>query len=170
MPPLTKELEEIQTDQPAGPPRQTGPCVMVIFGATGDLTARKLFPALYNLAKSNMLSREFAVVGFAKNEYSTEEFRKLMGQNLDNFATEKVDPDLKEWLLQRLYYVSGSFSDSPSYQRLAQTLAEAAKNHSTHGNCFFYLATSPVFFADIVDLLGSTGLAVEKDGQWRSEE
>jgi len=167
MPPLTKELEEIQTDQSAGPPRQTGPCVMVIFGATGDLTARKLFPALYNLAKSNMLSREFAVVGFAKNEYSTDEFRKLMGQNLDNFATEKVDPDLKEWLLKRLYYVSGSFTDRESYQRLAQTLAEVDKNHNTHGNYFFYLATSPVFFADIVDLLGSTGLAVEKDGQWR---
>ncbi|HMC31482.1 MAG TPA: glucose-6-phosphate dehydrogenase [Candidatus Angelobacter sp.] len=140
---------------------------MVIFGATGDLTARKLFPALYNLAKSNMLSREFAVVGFAKNEYSTDEFRKLMGQNLDNFATEKVDPDLKEWLLKRLYYVSGSFTDRESYQRLAQTLAEVDKNHNTHGNYFFYLATSPVFFADIVDLLGSTGLAVEKDGQWR---
>src|SRR5947209_704378 len=167
MPPLTKELEEIQTDQSAGPPRQTGPCVMVIFGATGDLTARKLFPALYNLAKSNMLSREFAVVGFGTNEYSTEEFRKLMGQQLAIFATDKVDPDLKDWLLRRLYYVPGSFTDRESYARLAQTLAEADKNHSTHGNYFFYLATSPVFFADIVDLLGSTGLAVEKDGQWR---
>ena len=167
MPPLTKELEEVSTEQPEASTRQTGPCVMVIFGATGDLTARKLFPALYNLAKSNMLSREFAVVGFAKNEYSTEEFRKIMSQQLDNFATDKVDPDLKDWLLQRLYYVSGSFTDRESYQRLTQTLAEADKNHNTHGNYFFYLATSPVFFADIVNLLGEAGLAAEKDGHWR---
>jgi len=167
MSPLTKEVDEVVREQSDAPVRQTGPCIMVVFGATGDLTARKLFPALYNLAKSNMLSREFAVVGFAKNEYSTEEFRKLMGQQLAIFATDKVDPDLKDWLLRRLYYVPGSFTDRESYARLAQTLAEADKNHSTHGNYFFYLATSPVFFADIVDLLGSTGLAVEKDGQWR---
>ena len=74
MPQLEKDLTETQPDQPETPVRQTGPCVMVIFGATGDLTARKLFPALYNLAKSNMLSREFAIVGVAKNELSTDQF------------------------------------------------------------------------------------------------
>src|SRR5437764_15148198 len=106
MPQLERELPALEK-APSGSPPPTGPCVMVIFGATGDLTARKLFPALYNLAKSNMLSREFAVVGFAKNELSTDQFRELMGKQLRSFATSKVDDDLVGWMLRRLYYVSG---------------------------------------------------------------
>jgi glucose-6-phosphate 1-dehydrogenase len=153
--------------QAAPPPRQTVPCVMVIFGATGDLTARKLFPALYNLAKSNLLSREFAIVCVGRSDYSADQFRQLMGQKLQNFATGSVDTDLRDWLLRRLYYVSGAFDDPAMYTRLAQALAEADKNHNTHGNYFFYLATSPVFFGDITDRLGTAGLACEKDGQWR---
>src|SRR5437016_5455466 len=167
MPQLEKELTETQPDDAAAPVRQTGPCVMVIFGATGDLTARKLFPALYNLAKSNMLSREFAIVGVAKNELSTDQFRELMGKQLRSFATSKVDNDLMDWMLRRLYYVSGGFTDSQAYERLAQTLAEADKNHNTHGNYFFYLATSPAFFGDIVEQLGASELAIQKDGHWR---
>jgi len=140
---------------------------MVIFGATGDLTARKLMPALYNLAKSNMLSREFAVVGVARNDYSTDQFRQIIGEKLQSFATSSVDQDLKDWLLRRLYYVCGEFDDPQVYQRLGQTLAEVDKTHNTHGNCFFYLATSPVFFGMIVDQLGASQLACEKDGHWR---
>ena len=147
--------------------RQAGPCVMVIFGASGDLTARKLFPALYNLAKSNMLSREFAIVGVARNDYSVDQFRQMIGERLQQFATTSVDGDLREWLLKRLYYVSGEFADDSLYTRLAQTLTEVDKNHNTHGNYFFYLATSPVFFGDIADHLGASGLTSEKDGHWR---
>jgi len=140
---------------------------MVIFGATGDLTARKLLPALYNLAKSNMLSREFAIVGAARNDFSTDQFRQLMSEKLQSFATSSVDQDLKDWLLRRIYYVGGEFDDAKLYQNLAQTLEEVDKNHNTHGNYFFYLATSPVFFGQIVDQLGSSQLACEKDGHWR---
>ena len=166
MPQLERELPALE-QVPTGVPRQTGPCVMVIFGATGDLTARKLFPALYNMAKSNLLSREFAIVGVARNNYSTEQFRQIMGQKLQSFATSSVDGDLREWLLRRLYYVSGEFDDNGTYTSLAQTLEEVDKNHNTHGNYFFYLATSPVFFGDIVDRLGASGLACEKDRKWR---
>src|SRR5258708_739064 len=163
---LDRELpapEEI----PAATPPPTGPCVMVIFGASGDLTARKLIPALYNLAKSNLLSREFAIVGVARNDYSVDQFRQMIGEKLQNFATSSVDGDLRDWLLKRLYYVCGEFGDATLYTRLAQTLADADKNHNTRGNYFFYLATSPVFFGDITDRLGACGLACEKDGHWR---
>ena len=166
MPQLERELPALE-QVPTGVPRQTGPCVMVIFGATGDLTARKLFPALYNMAKSNLLSREFAIVGVARNDYSTEQFRQIMGQKLQSFATSSVDGDLRDWLLQRLYYVSGEFDNNGTYTTLAQTLEEVDKNHNTHGNYFFYLATSPVFFGQIVDRLGSSDLACEKAGHWR---
>ncbi|HKT51745.1 MAG TPA: glucose-6-phosphate dehydrogenase [Candidatus Angelobacter sp.] len=140
---------------------------MVIYGATGDLTARKLMPALYNLAKSNLLSREFAIVGVARNDYTTDQFRQIIGEKLQNFATGSVDQDLKDWLLRRLYYVSGEFDDPKMYERLGQTLEEVDKTHNTHGNYFFYLATSPVFFGMIVDQLGASNLACEKDGHWR---
>jgi glucose-6-phosphate 1-dehydrogenase len=154
-------------EAPAGSPQPTGPCVMVIFGATGDLTARKLFPALYNLSKSNLLSRELAIIGVGRNDYTTEQFRKVMGENLQKFATSNVDNDLKDWLLRRLYYVAGEFKDPALYSRLAQALTEADKTHNTHGNYLFYLATSPIFFGDITDRLGAAELACEKDGQWR---
>ena len=164
MPQIEKELP---APEATAKPRQTGPCVMVIFGATGDLTARKLFPALYNLARSNMLSREFAIVGLGRNDYSTEQFRQIMGEKLQSFATETVDADLRDWMLQRVYYIGGDFKDPKLYSDLAKVLTEADKKHNTHGNYFFYLATSPVFFGDIVDHLGAAELACEKDGHWR---
>src|SRR5258708_15767710 len=166
MPVLDRELPATEETQETKP-RQTGPCVMVIFGATGDLTSRKLFPALYNLVKSNLLSRECAVVGVGRNDYSTEAFRQHMGEQLQTFATAKVEPDLGDWLLRRLYYVRGEFNDPGLYTRLAQALAEVDTNHNTHGNYFFYLATRPAFFGVIVDNLGASGLAKQDNDHWR---
>ena len=169
MPQLEKELivkEETAQGAPLTPP-PSGPCVMVIFGATGDLTARKLMPALYNLAKNNLLSREFAIVGVGRSDFSIDAFRQLMAKKLQSFATTQVDSDLVEWLCTRIYFVKGEFNDPALYARLGQTLAEVDKNHNTHGNYFFYLATSPSFFGDIVDNLGASELVCERDGQWR---
>ncbi len=167
MPQVENHINTTELSETEKRVRQTGPSILVIFGATGDLTKRKLFPAIYNLAKSNLLSREFAIVGVALEPMSTDAFRQLMGEHLDKFATGEVDPGLKDWMLKRLYYLSGDFKDPQVYAKLAQTLAEADKNHNTHGNYFFYLATSPLFFADIVERLGAAGLAAEKDGRWR---
>jgi len=166
--PQTERVPAVaEAEEPEAAIQQTGPCVIVIFGATGDLTARKLFPAFYNLAKSNMLSREFAIVGVALNDLTTEQFRQSMDEQLQSFATDKVDPGLRDWIIQRVYYVKGQFKDPETFAKLAQTLAEADKAHNTHGNYFFYMATSPVFFGDIVEQLGQSGLAQERDGQWR---
>lgn len=140
---------------------------MVIFGAAGDLTKRKLIPALYNLAKNNLLSRDFAVVGLARAPLSSEDFRKRLQTDMQNFATEPVKPDLWEWLERRLYYVTGNFDDPAAYQRLKEALAELDKNHGTHGNYFYYLATGPEYFSEIVRQLGAIGLCREADGQWR---
>src|SRR5262249_1363438 len=167
MPQLERDLEELALLMSEKPARQTGPCAMVIFGATGDLTARKLFPALYNLAASHMLSSNFAIVGVARNDYSVEQFRKTLGEQLMKFATGKVDPDLRDWLLDRLYYVSGEFHEPQTYVKLAQQLTEMDEKHHTNGNYFFYLATSPAFFGDIVEQLGASNLAVQQTGHWR---
>lgn len=167
MPQVERALADIEQTEVTRPVRQTGPCVMVIFGATGDLTARKLFPALYNLAKSNMLSHDFAIVGVSRNDFNLEQFRRIMGEQLMRFATDKVDADLRDWLLERLYYVSGEFQDPKAYAKLSQLLTEVDNKHRTNGNYFFYLATSPAFFGDIVDQLGQAKLVAEKNGQWR---
>ena len=138
---LAKPEGQEEAEQPEV--RQTGPCVMVIFGATGDLTARKLIPALYNLAKANLLSREFAIVGVAREQLTSEQFRAQISDKIEKFIGEKVDRSLWEWLTRRLYYVSGNFNDPTTYTRLVDALAEVDKAHCTHGNYFFYLAVSP---------------------------
>src|SRR5215831_20810058 len=152
---------------PSGNPPPTGPCAMVIFGGTGDLTARKLFPALYNLVKSKLLSADFAILGVGRNDYTREQYQKIMGDNLQKFATSTVDPKLHAWLMERVYYVGGEFHDPGLYTQVAQTLAAVDKDCNTHGNYFFYLATSPAFFGNIAEHLGESGLACEKDDHWR---
>lgn len=143
------------------------PCVMVIFGATGDLTKRKLFPALYNLAKSHLLSREFAIVCTSRTEMTTEAFREQITQDIKTFATTEVEPDLWEWFLKRIYYVAGDVKDPNCYQRLKELIEQADREHRTHGNYFYYLATSPDFFGEIVRQLNAIGLMTEEKDQWR---
>ena len=166
MPQLERELPAMD-EAPSGSPPSTGPCAMVIFGGTGDLTARKLFPALYNLVKSKLLSADFAILGVGRNDYTREQYQQIMGDNLQKFATSTVDPKLHAWLMERVYYIGGEFHDPGLYTRVAQALAEVDKDCNTRGNYFFYLATSPAFFGDIVEHLGASGLACEKDDHWR---
>ena len=143
------------------------PCVMVIFGASGDLTKRKLIPALYNLAKDNLLSRQFAVVGFATRDYTTETFRRQISEDIREFATEKLDQEVWEWLVRRLYYVQGAFEDAQAFVRLKAQVEEAAQEHGVHDNRFYYLAVAPQFFGEIVRQLDAAGIAQEENDKWR---
>jgi len=143
------------------------PCVMVIFGASGDLTRRKLFPALYNLASQGLLSREFAVIGVARNPLSTEEARQKLTEDFKQFATGAIEKDLWDWFVQRIYYVAGDFDNPATYQQLKDTLSKVDTEHNTHGNYFFYLATSPDYFGDIVERLGKVELMCEENSHWR---
>jgi glucose-6-phosphate 1-dehydrogenase len=139
---------------------------MVVFGASGDLTKRKLIPALYNLAKDNLLSKEFALVGVARNELSSEQFRDMIGKEIGDYATTKVDPDLWHWFARRIYYMAGDFDDPKAYGNLRELLGQIDKEHGTRGNYFYYLATAPNFFAPIVKQLGEAKLVTEENG-WR---
>jgi glucose-6-phosphate 1-dehydrogenase len=158
-------------DTPAPPAPRIGkpadPCIMVIFGASGDLTRRKLIPALYNLAKAQLLSREFAVIGVSHSDLSTEDFRKKVAADMDKFATGEVDPDLREWFVRRMHYLSGEFGDQNVYPKLKELLEKVDKDHSTHGNYFFYLATASDFFGTIVEQLAAAGLMEENNQHWR---
>jgi glucose-6-phosphate 1-dehydrogenase len=147
--------------------RPGDPCVMVIFGAAGDLTRRKLIPALYNLATEQLLSREFAVVGLARSQMTTEQFRDKVSQDIKQYATGPVDSDLWEWFVRRMHYIPGDFSNPESYTGLRELLQKVDKDHSTHGNYFFYLATAPDYFGPVIENLGKAGLLVEDNQHWR---
>jgi glucose-6-phosphate 1-dehydrogenase len=147
-------------------PSAGNPCVMVIFGATGDLTKRKLIPALLNLAQEGVLSEQFAIVGFAGNDLTTETFRKILGEQMPQFAPDPIDLKMWESLSQRIFYVQGDFQDPGAYKRLQLQISEAEELHNTGGNKFFYLAVAPRFFAPIVQQLGNAGLTKEENGRW----
>lgn len=142
-------------------------CALVIFGAAGDLTKRKLIPALYNLRKSNLLSNDFALIGVARAEMNEEEFRRRLRDDMREFATEEVEARTWEWLAERLYYVSGDFDNDQTFVRLQQALARVDNERGTGGRTIFYLATAPKYFAPLVEKLGAHDLVTESGDQWR---
>jgi glucose-6-phosphate 1-dehydrogenase len=139
---------------------------MVIFGASGDLTKRKLLPALCNLAKERLLSPQFAVIGFSYDSMTTEAFRAQLSKDIKEFAPEPVNDKLWDWFLERIYYVQGDFQDPAAYEKLRAQITAAERAHSTEGNRFFYLAVAPKFFAPVAKQLGQAGLTQELDGKW----
>src|SRR2546421_2530089 len=143
------------------------PCIMVIFGAAGDLTKRKLIPALYNLKKGDLLSDNLAVIGVARAELNDEEFRQRLRDDMKDFATDKVDEKVWKWLEERLYYFSGNFTDDQTFTRLRELLEKTDQERQAEGNYFFYLATAPEYFAPVVEKLGAVDLTREEDSHWR---
>jgi glucose-6-phosphate 1-dehydrogenase len=144
---------------PAGKraPKMPQPLVFVIFGATGDLTRRKLMPAVYRLHREGLLPREFAVVGFARHEMSDDEFREQMRAGLAEFDEE---PDTAEWrsFSERLSYVSSVFEDEAGFVRLGEHLKKVDAEHGTAGNRLYYLAVPPGVMETVVEALGRAGL------------
>src|SRR5882724_1147265 len=155
------ENQENELDQVG---KAAGPCVMVLFGAAGDLSMRKLVPALYNLAKANLLPKDFAVVGVSRDELSLQEFRNQVTRFL---PSEDRGTEAWEWFTQRLYYERGEFSDPTAFSLLRDRLTAVDKERNTEGNYLFYLATAPQYFAEIVEQLGRVGLSNQENGRWR---
>src|SRR5258708_2808667 len=144
--------------------KAAGPCVMVLFGAAGDLTKRKLVPALFNLVKAKLLPKDFAVVGVSVDDLSLEQFRNQITGFLHS---EDRGTEAWEWFTQRLYYQRGDFADSETYSPLGNRLSDLDRERQTQGNYLFYLATAPKFFAPIIQQLGTAGLSNQENGCWR---
>src|SRR3982750_131027 len=148
--------------------KKADPCVMVIFGATGDLTKRKLLPALYNLAKEDFLPHTFAIIGVGRQEMSSEEFRKMIIDELKEFVTEGAEPKLLKWFEERTYYTGGDFDDDKKlFGDLKDLIGEVTATHQIPENYFFYLATPPTLFANVTQKVVKNGLAKEENGNWR---
>jgi glucose-6-phosphate 1-dehydrogenase len=137
-----------------------GRCLLVIFGAAGDLTKRLLVPALCNLRRARLLPEEFAVIGISRNPKDSQTFHS-------DLSAGQTDDDSWKWLAPRLFYLPGEFDDPKTYEKLKQLLAETDAKYQTGGNYLFYLATPPQVFAPIVQRLGEAGLVREEVGHWR---
>ena len=143
------------------------PCVLVIFGASGDLTKRLLMPAFYNLACDGLLPDQFAIVGIAMEEFSTESFREKMSNDIKQFSTRKeFDAKTWDWLCSRLYYTQGKFDDNAAFARLAEIVLELDKHYRARGNVLFYMATPPSVFGLISDNLEKAGFKTSSAG-WK---
>jgi len=135
------------------------PCIIVIFGATGDLTARKLVPALYNLALEGRLPTHFACVGFARRPKTHDQFRNEMVAAVNRFSRIKpVDPEIWQNFSEQIFYHQAEFHEDEGYQQLGQLLSDLDKRLGTKGNRVFYLSTQPSFFSLIIEKLSQHGL------------
>ncbi|MDX6553907.1 MAG: glucose-6-phosphate 1-dehydrogenase [Miltoncostaeaceae bacterium] len=141
--------------------RTPAPAAIVIFGASGDLTHRKLMPALYSLAVQQLLPPETAIVGLARSELDDDAFRARMRDGVQRFGTEPLDEEVWEGFARRLSYLSASFDSPGGYERLRATLKRLDAERGTRGNRLFYLATAPEFFPVIAEGLGAADLAGE---------
>jgi glucose-6-phosphate 1-dehydrogenase len=147
--------------------RVAPPCILVIFGATGDLTHRKLVPSLFDLYCDKKLSPSFTVVGFARRDKTHEDFRNEMREAVNQFARNKADADHR-WddFASGLFYHRSEFTDADGYTRLAQFLGQLHSKRETQGNCLFYLATAPEYYTVILNHLGATSIC-QTDAGWR---
>lgn len=138
--------------------RTPDPLIIVIFGASGDLTQRKLVPSLYALKKDNLLPPEITIVGVARRDWSHDYFREQMRQGIEEFSDGIGSEDLWNNFAEGLFYCSGNMDDPDSYQKLKTFLDELDQKRGTRGNRVFYLAVSPKFFPPGIKNLGAAGM------------
>src|SRR6476661_6115611 len=162
------------SDQPEPNPLREGlsarpvpqPCSIVIFGATGDLTHRKLVPALYNLAADGELPPGVVIVGFARRDKSDDDFRRDIEESTRKFSRQPVRDEIWNAFAQSIFYHRSEFGDEAGYKGLAKRLEELDKSHGTRGNRLFYLAAGPDQFESILKNLKAAGLNETCEGSW----
>jgi glucose-6-phosphate 1-dehydrogenase len=145
-------------DSPPDREAVAAPGVLVILGASGDLTKRLLMPALYNLACDGLLPAEFAVIGMARRPLDTTAFREHQRQDIQRFHTRRAfDAERWAWLESRLHYTAGDFGDPAAYVRLRDQVTAVGGDSAAAGNTLLYLAISPEFFQTVNGLLDTAG-------------
>jgi len=146
--------------------RISDPCTIVIFGATGDLTRRKLVPALYNLRREGLLHANTTILGFARRDWSDEYFRTLLFDEGSKHSRASLDGGDWPDFISRVSYIRSTFEDAEGYTALAERLDAIDAEQGTSGNRLFYLATPPESYEDIINNLGAAGLANSPNGGW----
>ncbi len=147
--------------------RLAGPSALVIFGVTGDLSRKKLIPAIYDLAAGGLLHPGFSVVGYGRRGWSHQEFAEQVAQSVREFAREPFDERVFEGLRAGLRFVEGSFDDADGFDRLAQQLTQLSQQRGTGANHAFYLSIPPGQFPVVTQRLADAGLADHREESWR---
>ena len=148
-------------------PRIAGPCSLVIFGVTGDLARKKLMPAVYDLANRGLLPPGFALVGFARRDWSDQDFGTIVHDAVREHSRTPFREDVWERLSEGIRFVEGTFDDAGAFERLKTTLAQLDVERGTGGNHAFYLSIPPGAFPTVCEQLSSSGLATGDGESWR---
>ena len=162
-------------DQPQNNPLRQGtrleataePCVVVIFGASGDLTGRKLVPALYRLTQERLIPAEFGIVGFSRSPMTHDAFREKMKSAIETFSEAKrVDEEVWKSFAQGIFYTSGDINDPEAYRRMSELLDQIDRDRGTCSNRIYYLSVMPTLYGEAIRQLKEAGLAQPRSGAW----
>jgi glucose-6-phosphate 1-dehydrogenase len=162
---MADEVQVAQTGVGKKQERIPEPCVVVIFGASGDLTKRKLLPALFHLEQQGLLPKEFSVVGVARRDISATFAKDMQEGIVKGGGVEENDPKLKPFM-DRVRYFATNFDDDAGYEKLKGFLEGIDKELGTKGNRLFYLAVAPEYFADITQRLSKQGMTNPAEPSW----
>ena len=148
-------------------PRIAGPCGLVIFGVTGDLARKKLMPAVYDLTNRGLLPPGFALTGFARRDWETQDFAKIVHDSVREYARTPFREATWRQLAEGIRFVQGTFDDDDAFDRLRETVEELDVSRGTGGNHAFYLSVPPSAFPDVCEQLERSGLSRPQPGTWR---
>ncbi|CAM5778926.1 glucose-6-phosphate dehydrogenase [Cellulomonas persica] len=148
-------------------PRIAGPCGLVIFGVTGDLARKKLMPAVYDLTNRGLLPPGFALTGFARRDWATQDFAQIVHDSVKEHARTPFREATWRQLSEGIRFVQGTFDDDDAFDRLRQTVEELDVSRGTGGNHAFYLSVPPSSFPVVCEQLSRSGLSQPQDGRWR---
>ncbi|MFT4186747.1 MAG: glucose-6-phosphate dehydrogenase [Micrococcaceae bacterium] len=147
--------------------RIAGPSSLVIFGVTGDLSRKKLMPAVYDLANRGLLPPSFGLVGFARKDHDDDNFAEIVKASVKEHARTPFNEEVWKQLAKGIRFVQGNFDDDEAFKNLKETLAELDEKQGTKGNHAFYLSIPPKLFEEVCTKLSKHGLAQETDENWR---
>jgi glucose-6-phosphate 1-dehydrogenase len=160
-------LNPLRDPQDRRLPRIAGPCGMVIFGVTGDLSRKKVMPAIYDLANRGLLPPGFALVGFARRDWAHQDFEQIVHDSVMEYARTPFREEVWRQLAKGFRFVPGDFSDDVAFSQLRETIVELDRERGTAGNHAFYLAIPPRFFPEVIAKLKEHGLTESGGNAWR---
>jgi glucose-6-phosphate 1-dehydrogenase len=163
----TRSRNPLRDERDKRLPRIAGPCGVVIFGVTGDLSRKKLMPAVYDLANRGLLPPGFALVGFARRDWANQDFNQVVYDAVRQHARTPFRESVWRQLVEGIRFVPGDFADDDAFDQLARTIQELDEVRGTEGNHAFYMSIPPKFFDVVVKQLARSGLADQEGDHWR---
>jgi glucose-6-phosphate 1-dehydrogenase len=164
---ITPEFNPLRVPYDKRLNRIAGPSSLIIFGVTGDLSRKKLMPAVYDLANRGLLPPGFSLVGFARRDWEDQDFEKVVYDAVKQYSRTPFQDDVWQQLAQGVRFVSGEFDDDAAFERLRETVEKLDVERGTMGNHAFYLSIPPKAFPLVTEQLSRSGLAKQEPGHWR---